>query len=107
MEEDIWKQCPSSTNAVECRNRECKSDTPQCLKLAMMKVYKFDKLACLKHIAAERFRSVIQIEDRRSPENGSHNQTKSKNEVHSIQLLIVHSMDHQTAFITSTVHYHR
>ena len=28
-------------------------DTPQCLKLAMMKVYKVDKVACLKHIAAE------------------------------------------------------
>ena len=53
MEVDIWKQCPSSTNAVERRNKECKSDTPQCLKLAMMKVYKVDKVACLKHIAAE------------------------------------------------------
>ena len=54
MEEDIWKQCPSSTNGVECRNKECKSDTPQCLKLAMIKVYKVDKVACLKHIAAEK-----------------------------------------------------
>ena len=53
MEEDIWKRCPSTTNAVERRNRECKSDTPQCLKLAMIKVYKVDKVACLKHIAAE------------------------------------------------------
>ena len=53
MEDNIWEQCPSSTNAVEQRNRDCKSDTPQCLKLAMMKVYKVDKVACLKHIAAE------------------------------------------------------
>ena len=36
--DNILEQCPSSTNAVERRNRDCKSDTPQCLKLAMMKV---------------------------------------------------------------------
>ena len=53
MDDDVWKQCPSTTNAVERRNKDCKSDTPQCLKLAMIKVYKVDKVACLKHIAAE------------------------------------------------------
>ena len=53
MDEDVWKSCPSTTNAVERRNKDCKSDTPQCLKLAMIKVYKVDKVACLKHIAAE------------------------------------------------------
>ena len=31
----------------------CKSDSPQCLKLAMMKVFKVDKVACLKHLAAK------------------------------------------------------
>ena len=50
MENSIWERCPSSTNAVERRNRDCKSDTPQCLKLAMIKV---DKVTCLKHMAAE------------------------------------------------------
>ena len=49
---DQWQACPSSTNAVERRNKDCKSDSPQCLKLSMIKVYKIDKLACLKHIAA-------------------------------------------------------
>ena len=53
MDDDIWEQCPSSTNAVERRNRDCKSDTPQCLKLALIKVYKVDKVACLRHIAAK------------------------------------------------------
>ena len=53
MDEDVWKKCPSSTNAVERKNKDCKSDSPQCLKLAMIKVYKVDKVACLKHIAAE------------------------------------------------------
>ena len=27
MEESVWERCPSSTNAVERRNRDCKSDT--------------------------------------------------------------------------------
>ena len=53
MEDSIWERCPSSTNAVERTNKDCKSDTPQCLKLAMIKVYKVDKVACLKHMAAE------------------------------------------------------
>ena len=51
MADKIWEKCPSSTNAVERRNKDCKSDTPQCLKLAMIKVYKIDKVACLKHMA--------------------------------------------------------
>lgn len=53
MDDGVWKQCPSTTNAVERRNKDCKSDTPQCLKLAMIKVYKVDKVSGLKHIAAE------------------------------------------------------
>lgn len=32
---------------------DCKSDNPGSLTLAMMKVYKLDKVACLKHIAAK------------------------------------------------------
>ena len=35
------------------KKKDCKSDTPNCLKAAMIKVYKIDKVACLKHIAAE------------------------------------------------------
>ena len=50
MEDDIWSRCPSTTNAVERKNKDCKSDFPQCLKLAMIKV---DKLAYLWHLAAE------------------------------------------------------
>ena len=38
---------------MERKNKDCKSDSPQCLKLAMLKVYKVDKVACLRHIAAE------------------------------------------------------
>ena len=53
MKESIWEQCPSSTNAVKQRNSDCKSDTPQFLKLAMIKIYKVDNVTCLKHIAVE------------------------------------------------------
>ena len=56
MAEDVWKRCPSSTNAVERRNKDCKSDSPQCLKLAMIKVYKLDKVACLKQ--KQRLKSI-------------------------------------------------
>ena len=30
---DTWKRCPSSTNAVEQKNRDCKTATPQSLPL--------------------------------------------------------------------------
>ena len=38
-------------------NRDCKSDCAS-LKQAMLKVYKLDKLHCLKHIAAEKGSSI-------------------------------------------------
>ena len=38
-------KCPSSTNAVERKNKDCKSDKAP-LKLAMISLYKLDKLAC-------------------------------------------------------------
>ena len=53
MEQDVWSKCPATTNAVERKNKDCTSDTPQCIKLAMISVYKVDKVVCLKHIAAE------------------------------------------------------
>ena len=53
MEEDIWIRCPATTNAVERKNKDCKTDTPNNLKSAMIKVYKIDKVCCLKHFAAE------------------------------------------------------
>jgi len=39
MEDKIWKQCPTTTNAVGRRNKDGKSDVPQSLKLAIIKVY--------------------------------------------------------------------
>ena len=40
---ETWKNYPTTTNAVERRNRECKTDRPL---EAMMNVYKMDKNAC-------------------------------------------------------------
>ena len=40
-------------HAVERKNKDCTSDAPQCIKLAMISVYKLDKIVCLKHITAE------------------------------------------------------
>ena len=53
MEQDVWSKCPATTNAVECKSKGCISDTPQGIKLAMISVYKVDKVVCLKHIAVE------------------------------------------------------
>lgn len=52
MSSSVWNKCPSSTNAVERKNKDCKSDKAP-LKLAMISLYKLDKLACFKHMAAE------------------------------------------------------
>ena len=38
---------------MERKNKDCTSENPQGIKLAMSKVYKIDKVACLKHIAAQ------------------------------------------------------
>ena len=53
IEQDVWSKCPATTNAVECKNKDCTSDTLQSIKLAMISVYKVDKVVCLKHIVAE------------------------------------------------------
>ena len=46
-------QMPATTNAVGRKHKDCKSDNPNSLKAAIIKVYKIDKVACLKHLAAE------------------------------------------------------
>ena len=56
---DSWSYCPSTTNAVERRNRECKSDRTQQLKIAITNVYKLDKMICHKHMAAEQGTSIL------------------------------------------------
>ena len=53
MEQDVWSKYPATTNAVKCKNKDCTSDSPHCIKLAAISVYNVDKVVCLKHIGEE------------------------------------------------------
>ena len=53
MDNEAWEKCPSTTNAVECRNADCKQKQPIPLKMAMINIYQLDKAVCAKHFAAE------------------------------------------------------
>ena len=55
---ESWRNCPTTTNAVERKDYECKTDRPQPLKLAMINLYKLDKGTCCKHIASENGASI-------------------------------------------------
>ena len=52
MDSSAWDRCPSTTNAVEGRNAECKSKQPVALQHALTNVYRLDKCVCAKHLAA-------------------------------------------------------
>ena len=52
MDSSVWDRCPSTTNAVERRNAECKSKQSVALQHALTNVYKLDKSVCAKHLAA-------------------------------------------------------
>ena len=47
----MWSRSPSTTNAVEHLNAECKSKLPVTLQHALSGVYRFDKSVCAKHLA--------------------------------------------------------
>ena len=52
MPQDIWKNCPSNTNAVERKNADSKEKHPVALNIAMITLYKQDRSVCAKHVAA-------------------------------------------------------
>ena len=54
MTSHVWRDCPSTSNAVERKNSECKEKHPLPLKAAMINVYNLDKAVCCKHIAASK-----------------------------------------------------
>ena len=43
MDPNVWSRSPSTTNAVESLNAECKSKMPVTLQHAFSNVYKLDK----------------------------------------------------------------
>ena len=61
MDKETWSKCPSTTNAVERKIKDCTSENVQGIKLSMSKVYKIDKVACLKHIAAQHKTSLSSL----------------------------------------------
>ena len=52
VDNEAWEKYPSTTNAVERRNADCKLKQPIPLKIAMLNIYKLDKAVCAKHFAA-------------------------------------------------------
>ena len=54
----------ATTNAVERKNKDCTSDTPQCIKLAMISVYKVDKALLKAHCCKRRCKLVIPFKKR-------------------------------------------
>ena len=57
MDKNTWKTGPMTTNAVERKNRDCKSDAVS-IKQIMVQIYKLDKVVCMKHITAEQGSSI-------------------------------------------------
>ena len=51
MDPSVWSRSPSTTNAVERLNAECKSKLPVTLQHALSNVYRLDKSVCAKHLA--------------------------------------------------------
>ena len=95
MDITIWRKCPTTANAVERKNKDCKCDNPGNLKLAMMKVYKLDKVASLKHIAAEQNISLPIIPIVKKHGWQMHEANKSRGRRYWL-LTKLHSMDHRT-----------
>lgn len=58
MTSQVWTSCPSTSNAVERKNAECKEKHPLPLKAAMINVYNIDRAVCCKHIAALKKSSI-------------------------------------------------
>ena len=58
LDNDTWKRCSTSANAVERRNRDCKSNAVS-IKQIMIHTYKVDKIACMKHISVEEGGSIM------------------------------------------------
>ena len=52
MDGGVWDKEPTTTNAVEHLNGECKTSQPVALQRAVTDVYKLDKSVCAKHLPA-------------------------------------------------------
>ena len=48
MDNEAWEKCPSTANAIECRNTGCKQKQPIPLKMAMINIYILDEAVSAK-----------------------------------------------------------
>ena len=71
MDPSVWSGSPSTTNAVERLNAECKSKLAVTLQHALSNVYKFDKSVCAKHLAGLKECSVFYREKTESAKRAS------------------------------------
>ena len=81
MDESVWERCPSDTNAMERKNLDSKEFLPQQLQVAMTNLYKYDKAACAKNIAAKQGVSVTfcdQSQEARKSEATKRNMRRQK-----------------------------
>ena len=106
IEQDVWSKCLATANAVEHRNKDCTSDTPQYTKLTMISVYKADTIVCLKHIAAEEgvslsYRSRSEEARRTSVKN---QKQRARNQGHSDISAQFGPCNHATHFTGTSAH---
>ena len=78
---------------MERKNKDCKSDNSQSIKMAMTNVYKRDKVVCLKHIGAQEgisltYRSRSE-EARKTAAKKNNNRTYLQKNLRSLVLQIV------------------
>ena len=71
MDPNVWSRSPSTTNAVERLNAECKSKLPVTLQHALSNVYRLDKSVCAKHLAGLKECSISYCEKTESAKRTS------------------------------------
>ena len=71
MDPSVWSRSPSTTNAVECLNAECKSKLPVTLLHALSNVYRLDQSVCAKHLAGLKECSISYCEKTESAKRAS------------------------------------
>lgn len=71
MDTNVWSRSPSTTNAVERLNAECKAKLPVTLQHALSNVYRLDKSICAKHLAGLKECSISYREKTESAKRAS------------------------------------
>ena len=108
MDPSMWSRSPSTTNAVECLNTESKSKLPVTLQHALFDVYSYnlyrlDKSACAKHLAALKECSISYRDKTESAKRASAAKRQHSSVLCQVYLLIQwQHMGHQIELATLT-----